>query len=77
MDEKTFKIKFLRAELLSGIGSAPDYWEGYKLGLKRAFYGETFVCEEEEKRWLIGVEGDNMKDQERGRGYRRALKENP
>lgn len=42
MDEETYKAKMYHAEVMSEVGVSPDYWEGYKRGLKCAFYGEQF-----------------------------------
>ena len=74
MDKETFKAKMYHAEVMSEIDDSPDYWEGYKRGLKRAYHGEHFGTEAEHKLWLSLVDSVNSQDHERGRGYLNGLR---
>ena len=54
---------------MSELGDSPDYWEGFKRGLRRAYHGEQFRTEVEHEFWLSLVGWDNIQDHQRGCGY--------
>ncbi len=62
MDQKTFIWEMRRAKALAPEN--PDYWAGYRRGLRRQYHGKNFGTREEHARWLA-FDRDG-----RGRGYR-------
>jgi hypothetical protein len=47
-----------------------SFWEGYRRGLRRKFYGEEFGTEEEHIKWMDSANNDEKNIRERGLGYR-------
>ena len=69
MDEPTFKSKLLYAEMMLDVDDRPDYWAGYRRGLRRAYHGDRFVPDAEHESWLSLAERDSDQDQQRVLGY--------
>jgi len=73
MDESTFKSKLLHCEIMLAEDGRPDYWAGYRRGLRRAYHGERFGTDQEHDLWYSLADRDSEQDQQRGQGYRDGL----
>ena len=52
-----------------------EYWEGYKRGLRRSFFGKGFWTTQEHDLYMNLVDDPDHKKGERGRGYRDGYKQ--
>jgi len=73
MDDKTFKRESVKAKAMTHVEpERADYWHGYRLGLRRARFGEAFVTDAEHELWMTLDDADPTRAA-RGRGYRDGL----
>ena len=70
-----FLQKMSKADILTQFGDQPNYWHGYRRGLRRRFHGEKFGTEQEHKLWMSLWNDEDISRQELGRGYRKAFEE--
>jgi hypothetical protein len=75
MDRKTYEREMLKARTMEERQKdRREYWEGYKRGLRRAFFGKDFGTTGEHNLYK-NLEDDPDRDRsERGRGYRDGYK---
>jgi hypothetical protein len=69
MDESTFKSTMFYAEVMRSTENRPDYWAGYRRGLRRAYHGDRFGTEEEHILWSSLADSDDRQRSECGLGY--------
>jgi DNA-binding transcriptional regulator YiaG len=69
LKQSLFDIEMTKAEVMGGVEKAA-YWTGYKLGLQRRFYGETFGSRKEHDQRMVDARADDAATRERGQGYR-------
>ena len=62
-----FKTELERAKIM--ILQNPDYWQGYRKGLSRQYFGEEFSTEEEHWTWVKKAKSSDKSISEQGRGY--------
>ena len=70
MDRQTFEKQMSKARIFASAGDRPDYWKGYKRGLRRAYHGENFGTDAEHNLWLPLADETDATMAERSRGYR-------
>lgn len=68
LDETTFRRVRVEFELLL-TSLDPEYLDGYRCGLRRAYHGDRFGTPEEHRRWLAATGYREA----RGQGYRHWL----
>jgi hypothetical protein len=75
MDRKTYEREMLKARTMEQRQrDRKEYWQGYKRGLRRAFFGKEFGTTGEHNLYM-NLEDDPERDRgERGRGYRDGYK---
>jgi hypothetical protein len=64
-----YKRELACAEAMGRL-ERPAYWEAFKRGLQRAFFGESAVSTVEHRAWLDLVDRGDPSSCERGAGYR-------
>ena len=70
---KTFEREMRKAKMFAYLGERTDYWEGYQLGLRRAYHGKKFGTEAEHALRMSLADDTDEVLRERGRGYRDGL----
>lgn len=75
MKESEFVSKMLYAESMKKLDDRPDYWDGYRRGLRKRYHGDNFGTIEEHEKWLSLINDRDVSRSERGRGYRDGIAE--
>jgi hypothetical protein len=73
MDRKTYEREMRKARVMEQSRDRVHYWQGYKRGLRRCFYGEDHGTKEDHDLWMNLADDSEKKKAERGRGYKDAL----
>lgn len=69
MDLSQYKRELTCAEAMGRL-ERPAYWQAFKRGLQRAFFGEPVVSDIEHRAWLGMIDNSDPASSERGLGYR-------
>lgn len=69
MDLEKYKHELTCAEAMGRL-ERPAYWQAFKRGLQRAFFGEPVVSRVEHHAWLGMAEHVDPAVRERGSGYK-------
>jgi hypothetical protein len=69
MNLSQYKRELTCAEAMGRL-ERPAYWQAFKRGLQRAFFGETAVDDIEHRAWLGMIDKEDPAGSERGTGYR-------
>jgi len=64
MNEKTFKREMMMADCMKSEN--PDYYAGYRRGLRRKYHGEKFGTESEHNQWMNCADGEHRKQTQAG-----------
>jgi len=73
MDRKTYEREMRKARRMEHNRDRIDYWQGYKRGLRRCFFGEDYGTKQEHDLWMSLADDPDKKKAECGRGYVDAL----
>jgi hypothetical protein len=69
VDLESYKRELTCAEAMGRL-ERPAYWQAFKRGLQRAFFGEPVVSTVEHHAWLGLIDNIDPGASERGNGYR-------
>ena len=73
MDRRAFDQEMMRAKAMAQREDRRDYWQGYRWGLMRRYFGEAFAAEEQHNLWMRFAEDPDQQKAEQGRGYKDAI----
>lgn len=73
MNDEEFKAAMLRATRTEKKSKTPEYWQGYKRGLRRGYHGDKFGTRDEHKSWLSLLSDSDSTRHNLGQGYHDGL----
>ncbi len=75
MDQQTFERESIKASTMAMADpTTANYWDGYRRGLRRAYFGPRFGTEYEHRLWMKLASEADCSRHERGRGYQAGLR---